>query len=59
MAIEGDGLYFVNTIKKYFMLYKLSIFVFGCLVVITANCQLNNNTGNSANATIKTAVGNH
>jgi glucose/arabinose dehydrogenase len=34
---------------------KLSMLVFGCMVVITANCQLNNNTGNSANATIKTA----
>ena len=39
------------------MLNKLSILVFGCLVVITANCQLNKNTGNTADTTIKTAVG--
>src|ERR1017187_6039060 len=39
------------------MLNRLSILLFGCLVVNTANCQINENTGNNANATIKTAVG--
>ena len=41
------------------MLNKLSILVSFCLVSVTANCQVNNTTGNTADETIKikTAVG--
>jgi hypothetical protein len=39
------------------VLNKLFILVFGCLLVITANCQVNKNTGNAADAVIETAVG--